>query len=137
LSRKWAEGLFSISSTTTRDPRGAALIETCIETDALGWTQSAGEFKSWMKWKVYAARVIALFEGDEPGKELSVDAVARGLDISRPDAQNALYRLWKDRQLDREKKGHGYRYWLPTQNQEILKQTDEAFESNLPGESHE
>lgn len=137
LSRKWAEGLFSISSTTTRDPRGAALIETCIETNALGWTQSAGEFKSWMKWKVYAARVIALFEGDEPGKELSVDAVARGLDISRPDAQNALYRLWKDRQLDREKKGHGYRYWLPTQNQEILKQTDEAFESNLPGESHE
>jgi len=137
LSRKWAEGLYSISSTTTRDPRGAALMETCIAIDALGWTQSAGEFKAWMNWKVYAARVIALFEGEEPGKELSVDAVARGLDIPRPEAQNALFRLWKDGQLLRIKKGHGYRYWIPVQNQEILKQTDVAFESNMPGESHE
>jgi predicted transcriptional regulator len=90
-----------------------------------------------MKWKIYAKRVIALFESDEPGKEMSVDTIARGLDIPRPEAQNALFRLWKDKQLEREKKGRGYRYWLPVGNESVLDRTDENFEKKFGGESQD
>jgi hypothetical protein len=135
LSRKWAEGLYSISSTTTRDPRGEALVETCIEVSPNGWASSAGEFKTWMKWKVYAPRVMGLIEGGEPGNGYTVGRVAQELDISRPDAQNTLYRLHLDGKLEREKKGRGFRYWMPLTKERVFAEVDEMLEQKHGGES--
>lgn len=113
LTRKWADDLFTVESTMTRDPRGIALKSTCIAVDENGWAQTTGEFKSWMKWKLFRARVLPLFESLEPGKTLSVREVAETLEISRPDAQNACYQMFKTGELDRQKSKRGAeRYWL-------------------------
>ncbi|MGH7225427.1 MAG: hypothetical protein ACRELF_19580, partial [Gemmataceae bacterium] len=71
-SRKWTDGLYTIESTMTRDPRGQALAPTVIERDEQGWAIDKGPFKAWMKWKMYAERIVALFEGGEPGRRMSV-----------------------------------------------------------------
>ena len=113
LTRKFGDDLFTIESTMTRDPRGLALPQTCITLDERGWARSAGPFKSWMKWKMYAGRVMSLFEGGEPGIELSVVQIAKDLDLPRPEVQNCLFHLVKDDgRLKREKRGRSYRYML-------------------------
>jgi len=137
LTRKWAEGLYTVESTMTRDPRGEALTQTCIEVDENGWAQGAGEFKSWMKWRVFAPRVMSLFEGAEPGKEYTVEAVSRELEISRPDAQNSLYRLHLAGHIQRYQKGRGYRYFVLMDRQQLMAATDQNFEKRFGGESHD
>lgn len=138
LTRKWADGLYTSESTMTRDPRGLAIPQVCVEIDANGWAQSIGEFKSWMKWRIFAPKVMGLIEAAEPGTEWSVAAISQQAEISRPDAQNALYRLWKEGLLEREKRVKSYRYWLPLTKQDLISQTDVAFEDrNYGGQSQD
>jgi len=92
LARKWAEDLYTIESTMTRDPRGQALKPLCIVRDEDGWARPAGEFKAWMKWRMYADRILALFEG-EPEKSMSVAQVMDALELGRADMQNAMYQM--------------------------------------------
>jgi hypothetical protein len=103
LVRRWADDLFTIESTMTRDPRGKALVPTCIEVDQNGWAQATAEFKSWMKHKLFRVRVLPLFEQLEPGRTLTVREIAETLEISRPDTQNCVYHLWKEGILERRK----------------------------------
>jgi hypothetical protein len=133
LTRKWADGLYTTESTMTRDPRGLAIPQICVEIDGNGWAKSAGEFKSWMKWRVFAPKVMGLIEAAEPGTEWSVAGISQQAEISRPDAQNALYRLWKEGMLEREKRGKSYRYWLPLTKADLISQTDIEFEKRQYG----
>jgi hypothetical protein len=48
-----------------------------------------------MKWRMYADRILGIFEGNEPGKEYTVAALARELEINRPEVQNAVYQMCK------------------------------------------
>lgn len=114
-----APGLFTIESTMTRDPRGQALPSTVVERDERGWAVSKGEFKAAMKWPLYQQRIIDLFEMQEPGTRLTVATVAQSLEISRPEIQNAMYRMCEESGnpnpvLERQKRvmGHGYTYAL-------------------------
>jgi hypothetical protein len=93
LCRKWADGLYTIESTMTRDPRGLAIPPSCVTLDKDGWANATEEFKGWMKWKVYKQRIIDLLESGEPGKRWAVNAVAEVLQISRQEIQNAMYRM--------------------------------------------
>jgi hypothetical protein len=112
LTRKWSDSLFTVESTTTRDPRGQALTPIKIIRNEQGWVEPAGEFKEWMKWEMYAGRVMGLFEGGDPTVGLTVHGVAEKLEIDRARAQNTLYQLTKLNQLKREKHGRSYRYYL-------------------------
>jgi hypothetical protein len=112
LTKKWADDLFTIESTMTRDPRGLALPTSVITVNPEGWVENGGEFKTWMKWRVYAPRVMALFEQAEPGQKLSVSSVVEDLQISRPEAQNTLFRLWQGGHLLREKNKRSMLYWV-------------------------
>jgi hypothetical protein len=113
LTRKFGDDLFTIESTQTRDPRGLALPQTCIELNEQGWAVSKGPFKNWMKWKMYAGRVMALFEGQESDTELSVVQISKDLDLPRPEVQNCLYHLTTDDgRLERRKIGRSFKYRL-------------------------
>lgn len=115
LSRKWTDELYTIESTMTRDPRGAPIKPLCIVRDEDGWARPAGEFKPWMKWRMYAERIIGLFEGGEEKRRMSVAQVMQALEISRVETQNALYQMSRpDGPLDRERAGKGYQYFLKT-----------------------
>ena len=120
LARHWGADLYTVESTAARDPRGVALPQTCVGVDRDGRTETRGAFKDWMKWQLYAPRIMGMIEGGEPGKEYSVDAVAREFEIPRPQAQNALYQLWKAGTLQREKKGRGYRYWKMIEREDLV-----------------
>jgi len=124
LARKWADNLFTVESTMARDPRGVPISPTVVNVGLDGIAASKGDFKNWMKWVVYAPRVMALIESDEPGKEFSVTEVMKALEINRPEAQNALKQLYENKQLERSKRGKGYRYWLPYDG---AKPTDKLF----------
>jgi len=117
LTRKWADGLYTVESTMTRDPRGLALPPTVITINENGWAETSEPFKSWMKWRVYAPRVLALFEGLEPGMTRTVQGVATELDIPRPEAQNTLYRLFLEGELKREWRKRSLHYWLDKQEE--------------------
>jgi DnaB-like helicase N terminal domain/AAA domain len=120
LVRKWADDLFTVESTMTRDPRGRALVPTCVEVDQNGWVQATAEFKSWMKHKMYRLRVLPLFEQLPPDKTLTVREIAETLEISRPDTQNCVYHLWKEGILERRKGKRGGEQYL-------MKRTDDLF----------
>jgi hypothetical protein len=113
LSRHWGADLYTVESTMTRDPRGLAIPQTCVALDERGWLKEVGEFKNWMKWKLYAPRVKGLFESAEPGTEYGAATVARDLEIDRAQAQNTLYQLVRAGELQRVKSGRSYRYFLP------------------------
>jgi Bifunctional DNA primase/polymerase, N-terminal/AAA domain/Primase C terminal 1 (PriCT-1) len=110
LFRRWAEKLYTVESSMTRDPRGQAIEPTCIELDENGWGQATGPFKDWMKWRLYSDRVMGLFDSEEPGAELTVTFVAEALEIDRSRAQNALYQMSQQGILVRRKAGRGYKY---------------------------
>lgn len=113
LFRRWADQLYTLESTMTRDPRGQAIEPTCITLDPNGWGETSGPFKSWMKWRLYADRVRGLFESEDPGAELSVQTVADALEINRPEAQNTLFQMAREGMLVRNRRGRSYRYSLP------------------------
>lgn len=110
LTRKWADNLYTVESTTTRDPRGEAIVPTKIARNAKGWIEAIGEFKESMKWEIYAKRVLDLFE--DFGRGLSVQSVAEKLGIDRARAQITLKELADRGKLSREKMGHRYLYFL-------------------------
>jgi hypothetical protein len=112
LTRKWSENLYSVESTTTRDPRGEALKPMKLAVDEKGWVRTAGEFKEWMKWEVYADRVMAIFEGGEQSEGYSVRQIAGELGIDRARAQITLYQLTLSGELIREKNKRSYKYFL-------------------------
>jgi predicted transcriptional regulator len=109
LTRKWTERLYTVESTTVRDPRGVALPPTKITRNEQGWIAVVGEFKEWMKWEIYAERVMALFDGN---KGLTVSDVHERLDLDPARAQNTLKELTKDGKLVREKDGRKFVYYL-------------------------
>lgn len=138
LTRKWADGLYTTESTMTRDPRGMQLEQNVVTLDENGWARDGGKFKAWMKWKVYAPQIMAMIESGEPGSDYAVAAIAQELDISRPNVQNTLYQLFKAGELEREKRGKSYRYWLPINKQNLSDQSDAAFEDrNYGGNSQD
>jgi hypothetical protein len=112
LFRRWADKLYTVESSMTREPRGQAIDPTCIELDENGWGQATGPFRDWMKWKLYADRVLGLFDSEEPGAELTVTFVAEALEIDRSRAQNALYQMSQQGLLVRRKGGRGFKYRL-------------------------
>jgi hypothetical protein len=115
LSKKWTDELYTIESTMTRDPRGLPIRPLCITRDNEGWARPAGDFKPWMKWRMYAERIIGLLEGGEEGRRMSVAQVMEALAISRVETQNALYQMSRPGgQLERERAGKGYQYFLKT-----------------------
>jgi hypothetical protein len=111
LARQWAEGLYTIESTATRDPRGLALTKSRVELRADGHIETAGEFREWMKWVLYRDRILDLYESDDPGKGLTVGGVAQVLQIDRARAQDALYHMAADGVLERQKIGRQWRYY--------------------------
>jgi len=125
LVRHWGADLYTVESTTVRDPRGVAITSTCIVLDANGWAQASGPFKNYMKWKLYAPRVKGLLESGEPGTEYTVDRVMRDLEIGRSEVQNTLYQLYKAGEIQREKRGKSYRYFVGP--------ADGLFEANQDG----
>jgi hypothetical protein len=133
LCKRWADDLYTVESTETRDPRGKALPITVVNTNETGWAVSAGAFKSWMKWKVYAPRVMGLFEQAEPGTTMTVQTVAAQLEIARPEAQNTLFRLWESGELKREKRKRSMHYWLGRQENLFNSNgnVDETFRSDV------
>lgn len=140
LVRNWGEGLYTIESTKPRDPRGDELAVQVVNRDERGWAMSGGPFKQWMKWKLYAPRILDLMEGGEPGREWSVDAIAKQFEIDRTSAQNSLYNLWKDGKIERQKKGKGYRYWLnadPRQTEDEIQGTISTANTDYGGGSHD
>lgn len=130
LSRMWGPNLYSVESTMTRDPRGLAIPQTCVKLDEDGWAQSAGEFEEWMKWTLYVPKIMNLFKSHEMGTEFSVQAIAQELELARPHAQNALFRMWKEKMISREKKGRSFRYFL-ADKPELFSQPD-GFEEETP-----
>lgn len=108
LVRKYADKLFTIESTPTRDPRGEALKATRLNRDDNGWISLGREFKEIDKWEIYAQRVLDVFEEH---KGLSVSDVVQRLNIDRARAQNTLKQLETNGQLSREKLGHRYLYY--------------------------
>ena len=115
LSKQWAPDLYTVESTSTRDPRGLALPVLCVEKNEMGWLVEKGEMKSWMKWKIYAKRIMDYFEMGEPGKRYSVFQIAQDLTIPKPEVQNALLRMTNgpDRVLERMKlRGNAFTYAL-------------------------
>lgn len=111
LIRKWTEHLFTAESTTTRDPRGKILEPIKVTRNAEGWIEPAGVFKEYMKWEIYADRVLDLFKNAQQG--LSVYSVAEKLGIDRPKAQNTLKEMESAGKLRREKVNRKYLYFLP------------------------
>lgn len=114
LSKQWAADLYTVESTMTRDPRGKAVPPSLVTLNEMGWAVAAEEFKSWMKWKVYAGRIKELFEA-EPNRGRTAFSVVEALGIPRPEAQNALARMVEGAEpvLERKKgKGNSYVYRL-------------------------
>jgi len=109
LTRKYADTLFTVESTTTRDPRGEMLKPTKIIRNERGWIEAAGEFKEWMKWEIYAQRVLDVFNGT---RGMGVMEIAERLDLPRPKIQNTVKQLVADNKLKREKHGRSYVYYL-------------------------
>lgn len=116
LSKKWAEGLYTVESTATRDPRGEALPVLCVERGDDGWAQIKGPFASWMKWRMYSDRILGLFQGGEPGRRMSVSQMVEALEINRPEIQNACYQMCQGDQAVLQREGTkgrgGYKYFL-------------------------
>jgi hypothetical protein len=109
LTRKWSPNLFTVESTTIRDPRGVPLPPTKITKNAQGWIETVGPFREWMKWEIYAQRVLDLFDGN---KGHTVYDIAEKLNLDRPRAQNTLKELTTQGKLRREKEGRSYKYYL-------------------------
>ena len=111
LSRKWANNLYTVESTTVRDPRGEPLKPIKVRRDNNGWIETVGEFKEWMKWEMYVDRIMAVFEGGDPSEGHSVYSIAEKLELNRVRVQNVLHQLCTATppRLKREK--HGYSYW--------------------------
>lgn len=109
FTRKWADDLYSVESTMTRDPRGQELKPQRIERNEQGWIEVVGPFKEYMKWKIYARRVIELFEDN---RGLTANEVSTKLELDRPRAQNTLKQLEHEGTLIREKHGRRYVYYL-------------------------
>jgi len=105
LAKKWSDDLFTLESTMTRDPRGRPIKPICVIRNEFGWACAGGEFKAWMKWRMYVDRIIALFEGDE-GKQMSVREVSEAIDVSKHETGNALLQMFKAEMLDR-RRGRG------------------------------
>lgn len=124
LARKWADELFSIESTMTRDPRGAEIPQSVIEIDERGWSVTRGLFKEGMKWKMYAKRIREHMEAGEPGTNYTVGRLAQELDIDRARVQNTLYNLFKEGQIDRIKVGRNFKYFCATVDNSAPEQFD-------------
>jgi hypothetical protein len=114
LSRSWGEQIYTIESTMTRDPRGLALPQMLVEKDENGWIQNKGEFKDWMKWKLYQQKILDLMDAGEPEDKYSVYGIAAELKIAKPHIQNAMKRMAEIGILGREKHGRGFHYWRIT-----------------------
>jgi hypothetical protein len=114
LSRSWGEAIYTVESTMTRDPRGLALPQMLVEKDANGWIQNAGEFKDWMKWKLYQQRILDIMDAGEPEDKYSVYGMAEQLKVAKPHIQNAMKRMAEIGILGRERHGRGFQYWRIT-----------------------
>jgi hypothetical protein len=94
-----------------------------------------GEMKSWMKWKIYAQRILDYFEMAEPDKRFTVAMVSRELQIPRPETQNAMLRMTmgNDAVLGRMKfRGNSYTYALLKKNGLDVSDGDSASEAEPP-----
>jgi hypothetical protein len=114
LSRSWGEAIYTVESTMTRDPRGLALPQMLVEKDENGWIQYKGEFKDWMKWKLYTERIFNIMDAGEPGEKYTVAGLAQAIGIDRSQIQNACKRMAEAGTLHRERHGKGFWYWRPT-----------------------
>lgn len=114
LTRKWTDTLFTVESTTVRDPRGQELKPLKIVKNEMGWIETAGEFKEWMKWEIYAQRVLDLF--DSPQRGLTVYSIAEKSGIERARVQNTVKELTDAGKLKREKSGRAFMYYLGSSN---------------------
>lgn len=131
LSRQWVEGeLYTVESTMTRDPRGLAISKSVVSVGADGWADVTQPFQSWMKWVVYRPKILELFDNLEPGQDVTVSSVVQQLEIPRPEAQNALYRmtLGENAPLQRYKSGRSYRYALSF---ELAEQKNAQFQDAI------
>jgi len=109
FTRKWAPTLYSVESTTTRDPRGEQLKSQRIARNDNGWIEVVEDFKEWMKWEIYAARVLDLFEAN---KGYTAFEVSQRLNLDNSRANLTLKQLVKEEKLIREKQGRRYVYYL-------------------------
>ena len=114
LVRKWADKLYVVDSTPTRDPRGKEIKPLKIVRNEQGWIETAGEFKEWMKWEIYAQRILDVFENDKQG--LSVYSIAEKVGIDRTRVQHSIKEMVDKGMLKREKQGRQYRYYLGSSN---------------------
>lgn len=112
LVRRFGPGVHSISSTSVRDPRGEALIESRLIRNEDGSVTLGGAFKNYMLAEVYTERVIEILESEE-GAEYTAGDMATALDISYQVASKCLSLLYKQGLAGRDgtgKKGKPFRY---------------------------
>lgn len=112
LVRRFGPGVHSISSTSVRDPRGEAIIESRLTRKEDGSVDLGGAWKNYMLAEVYADRVLAYLQ-DDPGAEASKLDVAEALDIAPAVARGCLAMLHKQGVIARigdGKRGKPYRY---------------------------
>lgn len=110
LTRKWTETLFTVESTTVRDPRGEMLKPMKISRNEEGWIVAGEEFKEWMKWEIYAQKVLDLFE--DPRRGYTVFSISEKLGLDRSRVQNTCKELERLGRLKREKQGRSFHYYL-------------------------
>lgn len=115
LVRKFGPGVHSISSTSVRDPRGEAILNSRLIRNEDGSMELGGAFKTYMLAEVYMVRVAELLES-EPGAEMTVGDVVEGLTIPYEVARACLSSMVKLGTVARTglgKKGKPYRYSIP------------------------
>jgi hypothetical protein len=115
LVRKFGPGVHSVSSTSVRDPRGEAILNSRLLRNTDGSMELGGAFKTFMLAEVYMPRVVELLEA-EPGAEMTVGDVVEGLTIPYEVARACLSSMVKLGTVTRTgqgKKGKPYRYAIP------------------------
>lgn len=115
LVRKFGPGVHSISSTSIRDPRGEAILNSRLIKNPDGTLQLGGSFKTYMLAEVYMVRVQEMLEA-EPGAEMTVGDVVEGLSIPYEVARACLSSMVKMGLVTRSgagRKGKPYRYAIP------------------------
>lgn len=118
LVRRFGPGVHSIVSTSVRDPRGEAIMESRLLRHEDGSVTLGGVWKTYMLAEAYSERVLE-FLNAEDGAEVTASDLADGLSIAYEVARACLASLWKGGLIDRTgqgKKGKPFRYTVKPEN---------------------
>jgi hypothetical protein len=134
LVRKFGPGVHSISSTSVRDPRGEAILNSRLIRNEDGSMELGGAFKTYMLAEVYQPRVQEMLEA-EPGAEMTVGDVVEGLTIPYEVARACLSSMFKIGMITRTglgRKGKPFRYAIPMTEISSPNKATPEIDSTIP-----